>query len=179
MSLAIRDIAREFVELALPVTGPGRQLEAVIYQDQKAADVGQPSTASFPFAAIKILDVLGVGGTVGKTTSNVPGDPPDDDLVKQIRGRMRVGTLNVQLIGEGSIDLAEDLEMAMDRSDISVFLRQNGLAVHPIGPILDTTELLDTINKESAQIDFRLTYRQDKTDLAIPINTATVTLTET
>jgi len=154
-SSAVLETCRQWVELALPA------LTAVLYD-------AQPGRPALPYATVELVGSRGMTSAPNAyaTKNEVnPGQPDSHEFVVEQRRR---GTVRVIIYGDGSHDLAEELETSLHRAPAKALLRAGAVSVYPLSDAIPTGEYRDTTWEESATIDFAVTYTaEDKSTVGI------------
>jgi hypothetical protein len=148
---------RQWIELAL-----GTAVNEVIYQRKSGSDAPQPAR---PYAAIMLISDDQMSAIPYEVTTEV-ADAVETEKVVQERSEKRIGTLKVDVFGVNSVAILRALRPSVRHENARALLLAAvdadgnllDIAIHAIGPIVETTDLRGTAWDPSAQAEYRVSW---------------------
>ena len=170
-ALTAAEAFRGFLVLALPLAD-----DKVMYAAQEIGpEAGRPT---MPYLTVQWSRSAELSSTpfvrVGDAVA--PADP--DGLTNEhIIQQARQGVVQVIGYGESAPTLLEQLPLLKAQLTEQKYLNDEGIAVRPLGDVLDTRELRDTSWEPSALQEWAVTYAVEVVSRIGTIKTVTVPLT--
>ncbi len=146
-------------ENALIEPSPELDARKIIWADQSA-----PQPPEAPYITLKIISGPNEAGNVDELEFDEAND-------KCFLNGIRSFTLNLQVLGTGSLDIISRLQASLNFPEVSEFFRSKDMTVFDNSGITDVTATLDTVIERRHAIDvmFYTPFKFDTT--VVPIET--------